>query len=83
MKYTDAPFTRIPDFRFKIGERSSGGVPEIETPIKGMELEYEVVMIPKKKFFKIKGKNKWNFEPEVGDEGQYNFTLFIIMNMAG
>jgi hypothetical protein len=47
-----------------------------------MSLDYELVMIPEKKLLKRRGRN-WAFEPEVGDEGLYNFTLYIIMNMAG
>ena len=81
-EYSGEPFNRIPDTRLKVGEVVKGGVPKLKSPIKGMSLDYELVMIPEKKLLKRRGRN-WAFEPEVGDEGLYNFTLYIIMNMAG
>jgi hypothetical protein len=69
--------------RVKVGSVSEGGIPRLKEPIRGMTLDFDLDITQIKKFMKIKSKKTWTFSPEVGDEGTYNMTLYIIMNMAG
>ena len=81
--YSGIEFNRIADFRLKVGYTTEGGLPILKEPIKGMTLDQDLDTSQVKKFFKVKSKKTWTFAPEVGDEGTYNMTLYITLNMAG
>jgi hypothetical protein len=55
----------------------------MEEPIKGTTLEFDLDNSQVRKFMKVKSKKRWTFAPEPGDEGTYNMTLTVTLNMKG
>jgi hypothetical protein len=65
----------------KIGEKGNGFRPTVEEPIKGMNIDIDINSNQVKKFTRIYSSGKFEFYPEAGDEGIYNMSLIVTINM--
>ena len=72
----------IPDMKLMVGTEIPGKRPSAKAGINGVTLNVTIDVGAASKFSRLEdGGERWYFSPKIGDEGKYNLSLVVIMNL--